>query len=151
MGCNRWNKIGCLRRDSSSCKPLAAWFSSRQCYPAESRLIWLGFVERRTYMQHQALLENYLRLLRLPTFAQNYQAFAQDATCANLSYERYLLALCQAKAQQCRANRIECATLNTKFPIMKEWLLCATRRLLASASKSNGSKLPGIRTTFSGS
>ena len=49
-------------------------------------------------MQHQALLENYLRLLRLPTFAQNYQSYAQDATRTNLSYERYLLALCQAEA-----------------------------------------------------
>src|SRR5258708_35196080 len=71
-------------------------------------------------MQHQALLENYLRQLRLPTFAQNYQTFAQDATRTNLSYERYLLALCQAEAEQREANRIERAILNAKFPIMKE-------------------------------
>ena len=57
-------------------------------------------------MQHQALLENYLRQLRLSTFAQNYQTFAQDATRTNLSYERYLLALCQAEAEQREANRI---------------------------------------------
>jgi len=42
------------------------------------------------------LLENYLRMLKLPTFAQNYQSYAQDAIRTNLSYERYLLALCQA-------------------------------------------------------
>jgi len=71
-------------------------------------------------MQHQALLENYLRQLRLSTFAQNYQTFAQDATRTNLSYERYLLALCQAEAEQREANRIERAILNAKFPIMKE-------------------------------
>src|SRR5579864_2720603 len=71
-------------------------------------------------MQHQALLENYLRQLRLPTFAHNYQAFAQDATRTNLSYERYLLALCQAEAEQRQANRVERAILHAKFPLMKE-------------------------------
>src|SRR5439155_21667865 len=71
-------------------------------------------------MQHQALLENYLRQLRLPTYAQNYQTFAQDAARTNLSYERYLLALCQAEAEQRQANRVERAILNAKLPIMKE-------------------------------
>ena len=71
-------------------------------------------------MQHQALLETYLKQLRLPTFAQNYQTFAQDATRTNLSYERYLLALCQAEAEQRQANRIERAIFNAKFPLMKE-------------------------------
>ncbi len=71
-------------------------------------------------MQHQALLENYLRQLRLPTFAQNYQTFAQDATRTNLSYERYLLALCQSEAEQRETNRIERAILTAKFPIVKE-------------------------------
>src|SRR6266516_7133492 len=71
-------------------------------------------------MQHQALLENYLRQLRLSTFAQNYQTFAQDATRTNLSYERYLLALCQAEAEQREANRIEKAIANAKFPVLKD-------------------------------
>jgi DNA replication protein DnaC len=71
-------------------------------------------------MQHQALLENYLRQLRLPTFAQNYQTFAQDAARTNLSFERYLLALCQAEAEQRQANRIERAIINAKFPVVKE-------------------------------
>ena len=71
-------------------------------------------------MQHQALLETYLKQLRLPTFAQNYQTFAQDATRTNLSYERYLLALCQAEAEQRQANRVERAILTAKFPLMKE-------------------------------
>jgi DNA replication protein DnaC len=71
-------------------------------------------------MQHQAFLENYLRQLRLPTFAQNYQKFAQDAARTNLSFERYLLALCQAEAEQRQANRIERAIINAKFPIVKE-------------------------------
>src|SRR6266849_8080892 len=71
-------------------------------------------------MQHQALLENYLRMLKLPTFAQNYQSYAQDAIRTDLSPERYLLALCQAEAEQREANRIERAILNAKFPIVKE-------------------------------
>jgi len=44
-------------------------------------------------MQHHALLETYLRQLRLPTFVHNYAAFAQDAARTGLSCERYLLAL----------------------------------------------------------
>jgi DNA replication protein DnaC len=71
-------------------------------------------------MQHQALLENYLRLLKLPTFAQNYQSYAQDAIRTNLSYERYLLTLCQAEAEQREANRIEKAIANAKFPVLKD-------------------------------
>ena len=71
-------------------------------------------------MQHQTVLENYLRQFRLPTFAQNYQAFAQDATRSNLPYERYLLALCQAEHEQREVNRVERAILNAKFPLVKE-------------------------------
>jgi DNA replication protein DnaC len=71
-------------------------------------------------MQHQALLENYLRMLKLPTFAQNYQSYAQDAIRTNLSYERYLLALCQAEAEQREANRIEKAIANARFPVLKD-------------------------------
>jgi DNA replication protein DnaC len=71
-------------------------------------------------MQHQALLENYLRMLKLPTFAQNYQSYAQDAMRTNLSYERYLLALCQAEAEQREAHRIERAIANAKFPVLKD-------------------------------
>jgi DNA replication protein DnaC len=71
-------------------------------------------------MQHQTLLETYLRQLRLPTFAQHYQVFAQDATRSNLPYERYLLALCQAEHEQREANRVERAIVNAKFPLVKE-------------------------------
>jgi hypothetical protein len=44
-------------------------------------------------MQHPALLENYLRQLRLSTSARNYQVFAQDAARTGLSCKRFLLAL----------------------------------------------------------
>jgi DNA replication protein DnaC len=71
-------------------------------------------------MQHQALLESYLKQLRLPTFAQNYQTFAQDAARTNLSFERYLLALCQAEADQRQAHKVARAIANAKFPVLKE-------------------------------
>jgi DNA replication protein DnaC len=71
-------------------------------------------------MQHQALLENYLRQLRLPTFAQNYQAFAKDAARSDLTCERYLLALCQAEMDQRETNRIEKAIAHAKFPVLKD-------------------------------
>ncbi len=71
-------------------------------------------------MQHQALLENYLRQLRLATFAQNYQSFAQDAARTNLPYERYLLALCESEVSQREVHRVERAIAQAKFPVTKE-------------------------------
>ena len=71
-------------------------------------------------MQHQELLENYLRLLKLPTFLENYQICAQDAARTDLPYERYLLALCEAEMAQRETNRIERAILSARFPVLKE-------------------------------
>src|SRR5438132_3396123 len=71
-------------------------------------------------MEHQTLLENYLRALRLPTFAQNYETFDQDPTRSDLPHERYLFALCQAEMDQREANRVERAITNAKFPVLKE-------------------------------
>jgi len=71
-------------------------------------------------MQHQALLESYLRQLRLPTFAQNYQVYAQDAARTDLPYERFLLALCEAKVAAREAHRIERAVAAAKIPVIKE-------------------------------
>ena len=68
----------------------------------------------------KALLESYLRQLKLPTFLQNYQAFAQDALRSNQSLERYLFGLCEAEMLQREANRVERAIGNAKFPVMKE-------------------------------
>ena len=71
-------------------------------------------------MEDKAVLETYLRQLRIPTFAQNYQAFAQDAARSNLSYERYLFALCETEIAQREANRVERCIANAKFPVLKE-------------------------------
>jgi DNA replication protein DnaC len=71
-------------------------------------------------MQHQALLESYLRQLKLPTFQVNYQAYATDAARANLPYERFLLALCEAEMGSRQAHRIERAIAFARFPILKD-------------------------------
>ena len=71
-------------------------------------------------MQQNTLLESYLRQLKLPTFAQNYAAFAQDATRTGLSCERYLLALCEGEISQRDANRVERCIAQAKLPVLKE-------------------------------
>ncbi len=71
-------------------------------------------------MQHQSLLEIYLRQLRLPTFAHNYAAFAQDAARTGLSCERYLCALSEAEISQRDANRVERSIAQAKLPVLKE-------------------------------
>ncbi len=71
-------------------------------------------------MQQNTLLESYLRQLKLPTFAQNYAAFAQDATRTDLSCERYLLALCEAELAQRDANRVERCIAQARLPVLKE-------------------------------
>ncbi len=40
-------------------------------------------------MQQHALLETYLKHLRLPAFLGHYQQVAQDAARTDLSYERF--------------------------------------------------------------
>ena len=71
-------------------------------------------------MQHQAVLDGYLKQLHLSTFVQNYQVYAQDAARTNLPYERYLLALCGAEVAQRDALRIQRAIAAAKFPVFKD-------------------------------
>lgn len=68
----------------------------------------------------QALLETYLRSLGLETFLEHYQAYAKDATRSGLSYERFLLALCEAEVSQREAQKIERAIAAAKLPFVKE-------------------------------
>jgi DNA replication protein DnaC len=69
---------------------------------------------------HQALLETYLRLLKLPMFLHHYQAYAKDAARTDLSFERYLLALCEAEVTERETKRVEHAIAAAKFPFLKE-------------------------------
>ena len=56
-------------------------------------------------MEADLLLQTYLKRLRLPAVAANYQRVAQEASQTNQSYERYLLALAEAEVQQREAQR----------------------------------------------
>ncbi len=71
-------------------------------------------------MDNDALLETYLRRLRLPTFAKNYPQFAQDAAQNNLDYVRFLLALAEQEVQQREPNMIARRTKSARFPVLKE-------------------------------
>lgn len=71
-------------------------------------------------MTQKALLEEYLGQLRLPTFIQNYEQYAQDAARGDSTHEQYLLALCEAEMAQRKVNRIERAIAAAKFPIIKD-------------------------------
>lgn len=69
---------------------------------------------------HQAKLEASLRELKLPMFLHHYQTYAQDAARAGLSFERYLLALCEAEMAEREVRRIEHAIKMAKLPFIKE-------------------------------
>lgn len=71
-------------------------------------------------MERNDLLESYLRQLRLPSFAHNYQAFAADAARSNLDYTRYLLALAEQEVNKREQNRIQKRVKAARFPVLKE-------------------------------
>lgn len=71
-------------------------------------------------MEHNDLLESYLRQLRLPSFVRNYQAFASDAARSNLDYTRYLLALAEQEVNKREQNRIQKRVKLARFPVLKE-------------------------------
>lgn len=71
-------------------------------------------------MEHNDLLESYLRQLRLPSFVRNYQAFAADASRSNLDYTRYLLALAEQEVNKREQNRIQKRIKLARFPVLKE-------------------------------
>lgn len=71
-------------------------------------------------MEPNLLLESQLRALRLPTFAQNYRRFAEDAARNNQSYDRFLLALAEQEVAQRDLNRQRQALKAAHFPLLKE-------------------------------
>ena len=71
-------------------------------------------------MERNDLLESYLRQLRLPSFAHNYQAFAADAARSNLDYTRYLLALAEQEVNKREQNRIQKRVKAAHLPVLKE-------------------------------
>ena len=72
-------------------------------------------------MERQTLLETNLKQLKLPTFAQNYRRFAEDAVQAHQSYEAFLLALTEQELAQREANRQRLCIKAARFPVLKEF------------------------------
>lgn len=71
-------------------------------------------------MEGNLLLEAHLKQLQLPTFLDNYRQFAEEAAQANLSYERYLLALAEQEVAQRERNRTVQRIKAARFPVLKE-------------------------------
>jgi DNA replication protein DnaC len=70
-------------------------------------------------MGQNQLLESYLKRLRLPTIARSYLKMAQEAATANLSFERYLLALAEQEVQQREQNAFALRMKQAGFPGLK--------------------------------
>jgi len=66
------------------------------------------------------LLESSLRQLRLPSFVEHYQRLATEAAQANMSYERFLLALAEQELAQRMAQRQQQCIKQAHFPMLKE-------------------------------
>jgi len=71
-------------------------------------------------MDHNPLLETYLRQLHLPAFIDHYLPYAADAAQKNLDYPRYLLALVEQEIHTREQNRIQRQIKAARFPILKE-------------------------------
>jgi DNA replication protein DnaC len=71
-------------------------------------------------MKENALLDTYLRQLRLPAILKNYQRFASDAAHQNLGHTRYLLALAELEVRQREHNMIQRRVKAARFPVLKE-------------------------------
>ena len=70
-------------------------------------------------MESNQLLENYLKRLRLPSMANNYLKLAHDAGKANLSYEKYLLALAEQEVIRREENAFAMRMKRAGFPVLK--------------------------------
>jgi DNA replication protein DnaC len=70
-------------------------------------------------IESDLLLRSYLKRLRLPTIAGNFQRFSQEAAKSNQPYERYLLALIEAEVQHREANAERKRIGLARFPTLK--------------------------------
>ena len=70
-------------------------------------------------MSLNMLVDSYLKTLRLPAIARNYQAIAREATETNKSYDQYLAALLEIEVNQRRENRLKELLKAARFPVHK--------------------------------
>ncbi len=67
-------------------------------------------------METDLLLQTYCKRLRVPTLAQNYAKFAQEAAQANQPYQQFLLALLEQEVLQREANQERRRLQAARFP-----------------------------------
>lgn len=65
------------------------------------------------------LLASYLKKLRIPTIAKNYQKMAEDAASASMDYTDYLFALVEAEICQREGNIRKRRLAGARFPLEK--------------------------------
>jgi DNA replication protein DnaC len=70
-------------------------------------------------MEHQMLLEAYLKRLKLPAMLAHYQEMARQAEQGNQTFEGYLLALSELETQQRDENAYKRRVSQARFPLLK--------------------------------
>ena len=65
------------------------------------------------------LTKEYLRDLKLPTMASQYEKLAQEAETKNLSYEKYLGCLAEMELDHRKTRRVQSRLKAAKFPVVK--------------------------------
>ncbi len=70
-------------------------------------------------MEHQMLLEAYLKRLKLPAMCTHYQEMARQAEQGNQTYEGYLLVLSELETQQRDENAFKRRVSQARFPLFK--------------------------------
>jgi DNA replication protein DnaC len=70
-------------------------------------------------MEHQMLLEAYLKRLKLPAMLTHYQEMARQAEHGSQTYEGYLLALSELETHQREENAYKRRVSQARFPLLK--------------------------------
>src|SRR6516164_6082832 len=93
---------------------------------------------RRSPMKGEAVketLEGQLRELHLPTFRSSYEELSRQAEQETLSYERYLLGLCDRECQERRLRRIERLLRQSRLLLEKNFETFELKRLPAKVAR----------------
>lgn len=88
-------------------------------------------------------MTGYLRQLHLPTFREGFEELAHRAVQETLSYEQYLLELCERECQVREANRIERLLRGSRLPLEKDLTSFDLKRLPAKVSRQVRTLLEG--------
>jgi len=70
-------------------------------------------------MEHQMLLEAYLKRLKLPAMLNHYQEMARQAEQGSQTFEGYLLALSELETHQREENAYKRRVSQARFPLLK--------------------------------